>query len=238
MKVIRAAAKGFTLIELMIVVAIIGILAAIAIPDFIKFQARSKTGEAKANLKGIFTAQRSYYQEHDTFGCAFLGGTAGCAGIGYAPERGNRYALSMGLAAPTNWQIRTTANLTAVAAGAIFDGIEGDVFKFPSEFAAGGNVSATGQQVVGTGAVDAVTYTADTGITVPATTPGTVVGPQGSFAAVAAGNIDSETTGIDKWYIASQGAAVTAGNCVIAVEDLQVAAGVPGRVYNDVDCDN
>jgi len=60
--------KGFTLIELMIVVAIIGILAAIAIPNFLKFQAKSKQSEAKTNLKAIFTAQTSYFGELNTFG--------------------------------------------------------------------------------------------------------------------------------------------------------------------------
>jgi len=55
--------QGFTLIELMIVVAIIGILAAIAIPNFLKFQLRSKASEGKINLAAIRTAQESYFAE-------------------------------------------------------------------------------------------------------------------------------------------------------------------------------
>src|SRR5438309_10807434 len=77
--------KGFTLIELMIVVAIIGILAAIAIPNFIKFQARSKQSEAKANLKDVFTAEKAFFQEKDRF--SSLTGE-----VGFEPERNNRYA--------------------------------------------------------------------------------------------------------------------------------------------------
>src|SRR5512143_2731913 len=60
--------KGFTLIELMIVVAIIGILAAIAIPNFLKYQAKSKQSEAKTNLKGIFTSETSYFSEANKYG--------------------------------------------------------------------------------------------------------------------------------------------------------------------------
>jgi len=60
--------KGFTLIELMIVVAIIGILAAIAIPNFLKFQAKSKQSEAKTNLKGIYTAETGYFGEMNSYG--------------------------------------------------------------------------------------------------------------------------------------------------------------------------
>jgi len=60
--------KGFTLIELMIVVAIIGILAAIAIPNFLKFQAKSKQSEAKSNLGAIFTGEISFFGEQNAYG--------------------------------------------------------------------------------------------------------------------------------------------------------------------------
>ncbi len=71
--------KGFTLIELMIVVAIIGILAAIAIPNFLKYQAKSRQSEARVNLGGVFVAQTSYYGEQaryndfDAIGFALAG---------------------------------------------------------------------------------------------------------------------------------------------------------------------
>src|SRR5687767_1916514 len=55
--------KGFTLIELMIVVAIIGILAAIAIPNFVAYQAKSKQSEAKVSLGAIFTSAVAYQAE-------------------------------------------------------------------------------------------------------------------------------------------------------------------------------
>ncbi len=64
----RQRAVGFTLIELMIVVAIIGILAAIAVPNFLRFQAKAKQSEAKANLGGIYVAQISYYSVNNTYG--------------------------------------------------------------------------------------------------------------------------------------------------------------------------
>ena len=67
MKKLHVRKGGFTLIELMIVVAIIGILAAIAIPNFLRFQLKAKTSEGKTNLAAIRTAEQSYYSEYGRY---------------------------------------------------------------------------------------------------------------------------------------------------------------------------
>ena len=59
--------KGFTLIELMIVVAIIGVLAAIAIPQYNKYVARTQVAEAFALLGPVKQALTLYYQENGAF---------------------------------------------------------------------------------------------------------------------------------------------------------------------------
>ena len=58
---------GFSLTELMIVVAIIGILAVIAIPNFLKYQARAKQSEAKTNLVAIHASEMAYFAENNTY---------------------------------------------------------------------------------------------------------------------------------------------------------------------------
>lgn len=60
-------ANGFSLVELMVVVAIIGLLSAVAIPNFQKFQAKAKTTEAKLQLAGIYTAEASFFGSYDMY---------------------------------------------------------------------------------------------------------------------------------------------------------------------------
>jgi prepilin-type N-terminal cleavage/methylation domain-containing protein len=59
MAIVRS--KGFTLIELMVTVAILGVLGAIAIPAFTSYISRAKTGEAATNLNNMFKGAASYY---------------------------------------------------------------------------------------------------------------------------------------------------------------------------------
>lgn len=71
--------QGFSLVELMVVVGIIGILSAVAVPNFKKYQAKSKTSEAKLALASIYAAEQSFQADADSY--------ASClADMGYEPS--------------------------------------------------------------------------------------------------------------------------------------------------------
>jgi type IV pilus assembly protein PilA len=111
-KLLQKRRGGFTLIELMIVVAIIGILAAIAIPNFMRFQLKAKAGEGKTNLAAIRTAEESYMAEFGTYVGASAHptsvpgamkvawgsvGSVGFATIGWAPEGAVYYQYAVSI---------------------------------------------------------------------------------------------------------------------------------------------
>ncbi|MDY0363044.1 MAG: type IV pilin-like G/H family protein [Desulforegulaceae bacterium] len=96
--------KGFTLIELMIVVAIIGILAAIAIPNFMNYQCKAKQSEAKSNLGSIRTNQHAYRAEYDTF-------KDDLGAIGFATTGNPRYTYSISDADKTSFLALATAQI-------------------------------------------------------------------------------------------------------------------------------
>lgn len=100
---LRKKSKGFTLIELMIVVAIIGILAAIAIPNFLRYQAKTKQSEAKGNLGAIFTSEVAYFGEEDTY--------SSVTNIGWAPEGNTRYVYSVIAANGTSFTAQATGDI-------------------------------------------------------------------------------------------------------------------------------
>jgi prepilin-type N-terminal cleavage/methylation domain-containing protein len=77
--------KGFSLVELMVVVAIIGILAVIGIPQYQKFMSKARQAEAKTHLNAIFQGEASYFTEynHYTNNLRAIGGGAVGQGLRY-----------------------------------------------------------------------------------------------------------------------------------------------------------
>jgi len=112
------SSKGFTLIELMIVVAIVAVLSAIACARFAGSQARSRQSEAMTNLKAMFAAEKAFHAEKGQY--SVLTGE-----IGFSPERNNRYSYWTGTAG--SMEIRTG---TTVVSARDNQSISYDVFRY------------------------------------------------------------------------------------------------------------
>jgi type IV pilus assembly protein PilA len=222
--------RGFTLVEIMVVVAIIGILAAIAIPNFIRFQARSKQAEARTNLKAIFTGQKSRHAERDAY-------TNLLADCGFAPERGNRYAYDLGPSG-TPPSTAMAAGLTlacgspedrsgAVAVTDMTCGATIDTFRFGTAIIPASNT--------GRAAVMFRTSTAGNSDLADDTVGvNGVLCPTCDFAARALGNIDNDQ-GADEFFISSQFVLTDPAPCAEALPAGVLGAAVNNR--NDVNCD-
>ena len=179
--------KGFTLIELMIVVAIIGILAAIAIPNFLQYQMKSRQGEAKTNLQAIRTSQISFQAER---GC-YLGLTA--EPITIPAPAANVKTI------PQPWGLGTNPIGSLVfcqAAGGVFVGSFRDI-----GFVATGNVNYLYTADAVQAAVVPITPVVSCVTAVAPASAG--ANPQTSFVASARSNLDADaagaTNGVSVW---------------------------------------
>lgn len=218
--------RGFTLIELMIVVAIIGILAAIAIPNFVRFQARARQSEVHGNLKSLFTGLRTQQRKPPTVtaGAAATDGTI--RGTGFSPERGNRYAYKLHDACAA-FEDR------AVSPAQPHDDdtcIPADVFRFQWAAPADGMFTTVplGGQVWANAAPGQAAAAG-------------VFGDDGfwTFLAYGVGDVDNNPDpgqdSADTWTISSADGELT-GVCPPA-PGVRVAGGEPFNVNNDVNCD-
>ena len=174
--------KGFTLIELMIVVAIIGILAAIAIPNFLQYQLKSRQAEAKTNLQAIKTSEVAFQAERGCYiGIVAEGAAAPVAGTKTIP-----FTWGAGLAATPPGALWCAGPPAAGVFGGRFNDIG---------FKATGNVN----YLYGVDSTVAPTVGLFTGYTAAQSCPLAIAGTaaaalavQNNFVAMAQSNLDGD----------------------------------------------
>lgn len=88
MKARQIRNAGFTLVELLIVVAIIGVLATLGVPQYKRMVERAKSKESQVLLAGIYTAESAFFAEYGAYGSNLLG-------VGYESDGGQIYTVGM-----------------------------------------------------------------------------------------------------------------------------------------------
>lgn len=195
------SARGFSLVELMIVVAIIGILAAIAIPNFQRFQAKSRQAEARANLSAIYAAQKAFNAEWQQF-------FGDLVETGYRPEGAFRYEHGFNMStvtSPNNYTGLLGASMAAVNLSTVTGAAAAPSSLCVADLLAA-NIAASAAGMCG---VDR-TYNGGASM-LPALAAAADVAAANDFFALAVGNIDDDA-GVDVWGIDENKAISGPGN--------------------------
>lgn len=99
---------GFSLVELMVSVAIIGVLSSIAVPNIMRYVAKSKQAEVKTMLASLYASEKAFYATYTTYDPRIIL-------VGYTPEGGLRYNVGFG----SGGDIADASNGYIIAAGAL-----------------------------------------------------------------------------------------------------------------------
>lgn len=178
--------KGFSLVELMIVVAIIGLLAAIGVPQYAKFQARARQSEAKAALGALYSSQQAFFQEWNCYSSDLRNVGFGVTGTGL------RYYTGLRTAATGT----PDANVAACNAGTPAVGGAGLALSDGATVSPATQAAWNAQVIAARATIIGATGFAVSGAVVPATGD--------AFDGVAAGdpkNTVNTATGVDVWMI-------------------------------------